>query len=33
MSVRYRLLQLFTALTAHLTPEERALVAAVLSPG
>ena len=32
MSIRYRLLQLFTALTAHLTPEERALVASVLSP-
>jgi len=31
MSTRYRLLQLFTALTARLTPEERALVAAVLS--
>ena len=31
MSVRYRLLQLFTALTAHLTPEERGLVASVLS--
>jgi hypothetical protein len=32
MTIRYRLLQLFTALTARLTPEERALVAAVLSP-
>jgi hypothetical protein len=31
MSIRYRLLQLFRALTAHLTPEECALVAAVLS--
>ena len=31
MSIRYRLLQLFTALTARLTPKERALVAAVLS--
>jgi len=31
MSTRYRLLQLFNALTAHLTPEERAVVAAVLS--
>ena len=31
MNVRYRLLQLFNALTAHLTPEERALVAVVLS--
>jgi len=32
MSVRYRLLQLFNAVTARLTPEERAHVAAVLSP-
>src|SRR5439155_16099509 len=34
MSARYlyRLSQLFAALTAHLTPEERALVAATLSP-
>ena len=32
MSIHYRLTQLFNALTAHLTPEERALVAAVLSP-
>jgi hypothetical protein len=31
MSIRYRLLQFSTALTAHLTPGERALVAAVLS--
>ena len=31
MSIRYRLLQLLTALTAHLTPNERALVGAVLS--
>jgi len=32
MRIRYRLLQLFNAVTAHLTPEERVLVAAVLSP-
>ena len=31
MSIRYRLLQLFTALTARLTPAERALVAATLT--
>jgi hypothetical protein len=31
MRIRYRLVQFFNALTAHLTPEERALVAAVLS--
>jgi hypothetical protein len=31
MSIRYRLLQLFNALTAQLTPQERALAAAVLS--
>ena len=32
MSMLYRLRQLFNALTALLTPEERALVAAALSP-
>jgi hypothetical protein len=32
MSIRYRLLQLSNALTAHLTSEEHALVAATLSP-
>ena len=32
MRIRYRLAQFFNALTAHLTPGERALVAAVLSP-
>ena len=32
MRIRYRLLQLFNAVIAHLTPEERVLVAAVLSP-
>jgi hypothetical protein len=31
MSTRYRLLQLFNALTAHLSPEEHAVAAAVLS--
>jgi hypothetical protein len=31
MPIRYRLAQFFNALTAHLTPEERALVAVVLS--
>jgi hypothetical protein len=31
MSIRYRLLQLFTALTAQLTPEDHALAAAALS--
>ena len=32
MRIHYRLAQFFNALTAHLTPEERALVEAVLSP-
>jgi hypothetical protein len=32
MRIRYRLAQFFNALIAHLTAEERALVAAVLSP-
>jgi len=32
MCIRYRLVQFFNALTGHRTPEERALVAAVLSP-
>jgi len=32
MSIPYRLSQFFRALTARLTPEERALVAAALSP-
>src|SRR5215207_10864601 len=32
MSIQYRLSQLFNALTARLTPEERSLVAAALSP-
>ena len=33
MSIGYRLAQFFRAITARLTPEERALVAAALSPG
>ena len=33
MKIRYRLSQFFRALTARLTPEERALAAAALSPG
>jgi hypothetical protein len=33
MSLRYRIRQLFAAVMARLTPDERALVAATLSPG